>query len=131
MNAIALAVWLTTAAGTVPVTLCPVHDGDTFRIRTPEGVSERVRVMGIDTPELGASARCPEEAAAAQAAQIVAAALLTRASDVRIVSHRRDRYGRLLGQVWVDGRDFAQILIDAGHGRPYQGGRRAGWCPAR
>ena len=28
-----------------------------------------------------------------------------------------------------DGRDLAEILIETGHGRPYDGGPRETWCP--
>ena len=40
----------------------------------------------------------------------------------------RDRYGRTLARVFVDGRDVARILIDEGLARPYSGGKREGWC---
>ncbi|WP_290897841.1 thermonuclease family protein [Hoeflea sp.] len=41
---------------------------------------------------------------------------------------RTDRYGRTLACVYADGRDVAKALIAAGLARPYDGGRREGWC---
>lgn len=38
----------------------PVHDGDTFRIG-----SERIRILGMDAPEIGRGARCAREQDAA------------------------------------------------------------------
>lgn len=46
----------------------------------------------------------------------------------------RDRYGRTLAQVRVDGRDLAALLIGEGPtpvtegARPYSGGARHAWC---
>jgi endonuclease YncB( thermonuclease family) len=96
-------------------------DGDT--ITTPAG--ERIRVMGVDTPEL--HARCPAEYDAARAAQDFTQAALDR-GPITMQPTRRDRYGRLLARVYVDGADLAGLLIRAGHGREYHGERRQPWC---
>ncbi len=99
-----------------------VHDGDTIRI-----AGERIRIMGLDTPEIGKGARCAEEARAAAAAKAALQQLLSR-GEVTVARTGTDRYGRTLAYVYVDGRDVAKLLIDAGLARPYDGGRRDGWC---
>jgi endonuclease YncB( thermonuclease family) len=96
-------------------------DGDT--ITTPAG--ERVRVMGVDTPEL--HARCASEYQAAVAAKTFTQAKLDL-GPVRLDRSRRDRYGRTLARVYIDGVDLAGLLIGAGHGREYHGERRRPWC---
>lgn len=97
-------------------------DGDS--VRTPTG--ETIRVMGVDTPELG-GARCPAEYAAAVAARAFTQSALDR-GPVRIEPTRRDRYGRTLARVYVGDQDLAGMLIHAGHGREYHGEKRAPWC---
>src|SRR5262245_50751171 len=70
-----------------------VVDGDTIDVRVAGG-TERVRVLGIDTPERGA---CYADRASAETARL--------ALDRRVVLRgdrtqaRRDRYGRLLAYV--------------------------------
>lgn len=100
---------------------CVATDGDTLRCGR-----ERVRIMGLDTPEL--RARCPAELRLARAARDRLDALIAR--GVTLEPHGRDRYRRLLAVVRDrQGRDVAQVLIREGLGRPYDGrGRRGGWC---
>ncbi len=114
-------------------------DGDTCRFNFHEvhpvfgSVTWRdhaVRLAGVDTPELH-PARCDAERELGEKARARTIALLTGAQSitVEIVSKRRDRYGRLLGRVLVDGTDVAGILIAEKLGRPYTGrGKRKGWC---
>jgi micrococcal nuclease len=80
-------------------TLARVVDGDTIRVRI-EGREERVRLVGIDTPESvkpGTPVQCFARAASARTK-----ALLPKGSAVRLVRdvEERDRYGRLLAYVY-------------------------------
>ena len=36
--------------------------------------------------------------------------------------------GRIVAQVLVGGEDLEEMIIEAGLGRPYEGGAREGWC---
>ena len=76
-----------------------VVDGDTIRVRI-KGREERVRLVGIDTPESvkpGTPVQCFALAASARTK-----ALLPKGSAVRLVRdvEERDRYGRLLAYVY-------------------------------
>jgi micrococcal nuclease len=112
----------------VAVRLWDVYDGDSLRVELPDGSLERVRLLGIDTPERNARARCPAEAAAAEAARAVLEGATRSAGGLRLLRAGTDRYGRTLGLVFADGRDMSALLLDGGHARAYQGGTRAGWC---
>lgn len=98
-----------------------VIDGDTIRV---SGVV--VRMVGLDAPER--RARCRAEARLAARAT----ARLRQLVWPRVVLERRgrDRYRRTLAVVRDSaGRDLAQVMIQEGLARPYDGrGRRAGWC---
>ena len=100
---------------------CRAIDGDTLACGR-----ERVRIMGLDTPEM--RGQCPAEIRAARAAKNRLAGLI--AAGVILEPNGRDRYRRLLAIVRDRrGRDVAQILIRERHARPYDGrGRRRGWC---
>lgn len=122
---LALALALSAAlAATTPAQAqrrCRAIDGDTLACG-----SERVRIMGLDAPEM--RGECPAEVAAARAAKDRLAVLI--ASGISLEPHGRDRYRRLLAIVRDrQGRDVAQILIRERHARQYDGrGRREGWC---
>lgn len=99
-----------------------VYDGDTILLG-----QERIRIVGLDTPELGHRARCREEAVAAERAKQALIGEIAR-GNVALNRQGIDRYGRTLARVTVDGRDVASTLIANGLARPYNGGRRGGWC---
>jgi endonuclease YncB( thermonuclease family) len=102
--------------------LCPlsVIDGDTIRHQC-----ERVRIAGIDAPEL--RARCPSERRLALQARDRLAELMREPFVLR--GYGRDRYGRQLRQVIRrrDGLDIGQQLVSEGLARTWTG-RREGWC---
>ena len=96
-----------------------VVDGDTFdavlRIWSTVSVHERVRVYGVDTPELKGETKD----AAVAAASFTQAWLARGAFDLRTCG--RDAFGRVLGIVSRGGEGvLAQDLITAGHGVPYR-----------
>lgn len=116
--------------GPVPAEVIRVYDGDTMTVRAhiwPGLTMETsVRLDGVDTPEL--RARCESERRAAEAARDKLRALAGEAVLLRHV--RPGKYaGRVVAVVeTVDGRNLAAALVAEGLGRPYDGGRRVGWC---
>jgi endonuclease YncB( thermonuclease family) len=106
-------------------------DGDTFeaRVRLEPGLelNTRVRLRGIDAPELKAS--CPQELQMAEAATGALRAMLSE-GNVRIFNIGPDKYGgRVVAEV-ATGRtgNISAAMIAAGHARSYGGGHRNGWC---
>lgn len=98
------------------VAVVGVVDGDTIKVRLG-GVTERVRVIGIDTPEL-ASGECYAQQASSRMQSLV------QSRTVRLVRDPsqgdRDRYDRLLRHVQLtDGRQVAHVLIAGGFGEEY------------
>lgn len=93
-----------------------VIDGDTLVARI-DGVSERVRLLGIDAPELPRGGR-PGEYLAAEAAALARG--LAQGKEVELLAdpsrEDRDDYGRLLRYVFLpDGRLLNAELVRAGH----------------
>lgn len=111
-----------------------IYDGDTFTIRCQsnlrcDGDKIKVRVWGVDTPEL--KGKCEREIELARESKRVAVDLLRSADSITIMydsKHAYDKYGRLLGHVFINDVNLANILIDSGNGREYYGGHRSGWC---
>ena len=88
-----------TPAAPGTATVARVVDGDTIRVRI-KGREERVRLVGIDTPE-SVKPRTPVQCFAL-AASARTKALLPKGTAVRLVRdvEERDRYGRLLAYVY-------------------------------
>ena len=118
------------APAVIAARVLKVVDGDTFdaRIELKPGfrVTTRVRLRGIDAPELHAA--CEGERIGAEAAQRALRAILAE-GGVTIHDLGDDKYGRLLGTVATRATpSVAEALIAKGVVRRYDGGRRAGWC---
>ena len=86
-----------------------VVDGDTVEV-TVDGVRERVRLLGIDTPERG---RCGAEEATARLKDLLTPGQITVVQDP--IADARDRYGRLLSYIEVDGTDVGETLVAEGY----------------
>ena len=106
-----------------------VYDGDTFRcnIEGPAIIAQNigVRVYGIDTPEIRSESS--ETKALALKARDFAALKLRQAQVVELINMRRGKYFRIVTEVWVDGQNLGQMLLDAGLAKPYYGGRKPLW----
>jgi endonuclease YncB( thermonuclease family) len=104
-----------------------VIDGDSVGLWCPARGYERARLVGFDTPELF-SPGCAAELTAALAAKWRLRVLIWTAGAVRTDRAGEDRYGRALVSLILDGQDVRRTMIAEGHGRPYAGGERQGWC---
>lgn len=100
-----------------------VVDGDTIRLG-----QRRVRLLGIDAPELTA-ARCPGELALAERAADRLVSLVNQGA-FDLTAHRfwdKDGYGRDLRLLKRDGRSIGDMLIDEGLAQRYFGSKLS-WC---
>jgi len=88
-------------------TLIRVIDGDTIMVLV-DGIEERVRLVGIDTPEKGL---CGFEEAT-EALELLLAASTVGLVDAGVAD--RDRYGRLLRYLDINGSDPGLELIRSG-----------------
>ena len=89
-----------------------VSDGDTITVlhdRTPE----KIRLNGVDCPE-------KTQDFGTRAKQFTSG--LVFGKQVKVTYQKRERYGRILGNVSVQGKDLSQELLRAGmawHYRQY------------
>ena len=100
-----------------------VIDGDTIDI---DGA--RYRLVGFDTPETYRP-QCDYEKALGNQATAQLKQLINSIAIIDLaVQPGRDKYGRGLARLFVNGRDVGTTLINEGLARPYNGGRRSSWC---
>jgi len=106
--------WPTAAAAPVPPidgVVTSVVDGDSLWLKPAGGGRAiEVRLAGIDAPE-----RC--QPGGAEARSYLAAWVLKRPARLQPegAGSARDRYGRLLGRLVVDGVEVNRRLVEQGH----------------
>ena len=119
-------------AGPVRAEVLEVIDGDTIRVGAHIWLGQRVitlvRLSGIDAPELKAD--CAEERRLGELARRLLRDRLGE-GDVWLTDIEYEKFaGRVLARVaTADGADLSHGLLQAGLARPYDGGKRASWCP--
>lgn len=94
-----------------------VLDGDTVIARVGS-VDEHVRVIGVDTPEISHRGR-PAQCYSLRAKRFVERTLTGHRVQLTRGREQRDRYGRLLAYVRVEGAssDLESALLNGGFGR--------------
>ncbi|WP_339756156.1 thermonuclease family protein [Algoriphagus aquimarinus] len=91
-------------------------DGDTFWVINEDGTNEKIRLIGIDTPEARRTGRTEIEYFGKEASAHVKALLIGK--RVRLVYDvgRYDRYKRTLAYVYLeDGRFLNALLVQDGY----------------
>lgn len=103
-----------------------VIDGDTVVLD-----GETVRIANIDTPEIK-HAQCDAErrlglVAKAELDKLLASGVIALERGDPSSGRQKDKYGRTLGIVSIDGLDVGETLIGRQLARPWTGKRKA-WC---
>ena len=116
------------------VVVTRVVDGDTVAFRAdwlPDPLKKElsIRVYGVDTPEKGHRAGCPQEAQRGEMASAYTKQMVAAARQRQIALMGWDKYGgRVLGDVILDGQSLRQLLIQNGFAREYYGEAKISWC---
>jgi endonuclease YncB( thermonuclease family) len=114
--------------------LTRVIDGDTVAFQAtflPPPLKQElsIRVFGVDTPEKGHRAMCPQEAQRGEAATAFTKAQINAAQKRQVALMDWDKYGgRVLGDVLLDGKSLRAMLIQNGFAREYYGEAKQSWC---
>lgn len=103
--------WLTAAPvhanGQLQCIISSVHDGDSMRVRCPgERRTVAVRMQQIDAPELEQAHGMRSRDRLRELCQVGALAT--------IQTQGRDQYGRLLGNVYCDGKSVNEEMVRSG-----------------
>ena len=107
------------------VEILRVVDGDTVDVRIDLGFDVwhkcRVRLMGINAPE--SRTRDLEEKKRGLAAKQW---LIDKVEfkDVEMQSHGKGKYGRVLGELFVNKSSINKLMVKEGHAVTYDGGKR-------
>jgi len=107
------------------VTVTRIVDGDTVDVDVDLGFGmiykkQRVRMMGIDTPE--SRTRDLEEKFYGKASKAHLTSILSE-GNVQLKSHDKGKFGRILGELFIGDSSYSvnQQMIDEYHAVPYFG----------
>ena len=120
-----------TLAGPVLAKVINVYDGDTIEVMANvwpgHQINVRVRIRGIDAPEM--RAKCAVERFAAHNARDRLRKFIA-GQPVLLTNIKGGKYfGRVLANVKTHaGYNVKSMLLASGLVRPYRGKRRSGWC---
>lgn len=109
-----------------------VYDGDTLRVNIHGlppiiGQNIRVRLRGIDTPEI--QAQCFHEYQQALHARDRLRKLVSAADTIELKNVQRGKYFRIVADLILDGKNAGDILVHEKLGIRYNGGKKAHqWC---
>ena len=103
-----------------------VVDGDTIDVILDMGFNilfaQRVRLFGIDTPE--SRTRDKEEKKYGLLSKYFLKDALSNGKKITIKTYKGDetgKFGRILGDVWIDGKSINQTMCDKGYAVAYYG----------
>lgn len=111
-----------------------VNDGDTVVISAPFLPAPlkpelAVRIYGVDTPEKGFRAKCPQEDQRGQAATAFTKNAVSKSTKHQVIIYDWDKFGgRILGDMILDGYSLRDLLIQNGYARAYFGEAKQSWC---
>jgi micrococcal nuclease len=99
-------------------TVVVVYDGDTIKVKFDSGIERRVRLIGIDTPEIGEEPLdAPLDALLAK--RFTFYHLFRQRVKLTYEHELEDRYGRLLAYVWNEYGLFNQFILEHGFAQVY------------
>ena len=103
-----------------------IVDGDTIDVLLDMGFDilyqQRVRLFGIDTPE--SRTRDKEEKKYGLLSKYFLKAELSLGKKITVKTYKGDetgKFGRILGDIWIDGKSVNQKMCDKGYAVPYYG----------
>ncbi|HIL27045.1 MAG TPA: thermonuclease family protein [Nitrospinaceae bacterium] len=108
------------------------YDGDTITFNLPNlhsiiGNKIAIRVNGIDAPEV--RGKCDKEKYAAGQAKDMVEEFLNDVERIDLKNMERGKYFRIVADVYADGENLAEALLDAGMAVRYDGGKKnSRWC---
>ena len=109
-----------------------VYDGDTIHVvfkmpNSNECYKWIIRMIGIDTPEMKTK-NTNEKQLAIKARDFLRSLILDKIIMVECLDF--DKYGRLLGNLYVEGNEttISNQMIEKGYAKAYDGGTKAGFA---
>jgi len=108
-----------------------VYDGDTLRVNIDSfpdivGKNIRIRIKGIDAPEI--KGKCQKEIDLAIMARDYLRNAINQSSQIELRNIERGKYFRIVGELYIDGENISNNLIERKLAYYYNGRKKRSWC---
>ncbi len=102
-------------------TVTKVYDGDTITVDFDLGFGilirkQKIRLLGINTPEV----RGPEKPQGIISRDALRQRILGKVVTIKTSKDKKGKYGRWLGEVFVEDENINQWLISEGYAKEYK-----------
>jgi endonuclease YncB( thermonuclease family) len=104
-----------------------VYDGDTIKAQGHD-IEIKVRLLGIDAPETSRKKREQGQPYSQQSKKHLAGLVLNKTVDIK--GYGLDGYSRILGVIYLDGKNINLEMVRAGLAEAYRGKPPHGFDPA-
>jgi micrococcal nuclease len=104
-----------TIPNTITAYVFETVDGDTVKVKI-NNREETIRMILVDTPETKHPSK-PEQPFGKEASEFTRNTLLNKHVDIELGIQERDKYGRLLAYIYIDGEMFNKMLVEKGLAR--------------
>jgi endonuclease YncB( thermonuclease family) len=104
-----------------------VYDGDTIKAQGHD-IEIKVRLVGIDAPETSRKKRETGQPYSQQSKKHLAGLILNKTVDIK--GYGLDGYSRILGVIYLDGKNINLEMIQEGLAEGYRGRPPHGFDPA-
>ena len=99
------------------VTIVKVSDGDTVQGETPEGTKLKIRLYGIDAPEI-AHGKMPGQTMGKESLIVLKNKILNK--HVRVDFLDVDRHRRIVAMLWLGNRNINLEMVKDGYAEAYR-----------
>tara|TARA_B100000575_G_scaffold285989_1_gene282065 strand:+ start:773 stop:1195 length:423 start_codon:yes stop_codon:yes gene_type:complete len=110
------------------------YDGDTCyveidgKIRDEKGNLLKIRLLELDTPEIS-KPKCEDEKRLGLLAKEFINELIRKSVSIELkTDFKKDRYGRILSYLVIDGEDVSSQIINNNLGVLYERNNKKDWC---
>jgi endonuclease YncB( thermonuclease family) len=104
-----------------------VYDGDTIKAAGHD-IEIKVRLVGIDAPETSRKKKDPGQPYSQQARKYLAGLVLNKTVDIK--GYGLDGYSRILGVIYLEGKNINLEVVKEGLAEAYRGKPPHGFDPA-
>jgi endonuclease YncB( thermonuclease family) len=104
-----------------------VYDGDTIKAKGHD-IEIKVRLAGIDAPETSRKKKEPGQPFSQQSKKYLAELVLNKTVDIK--GYGLDGYSRILGVIYLEGKNINLEMIKEGLAEAYRGRPPHGFDPA-
>lgn len=114
-----LSSFVASALNTIPYVVLNCHDGDTCRLRSADNVTLKVRLIGIDAPEVSNKHDKTGQPLGLKSKEYINN--LIKGKTVTLKSYATDPYGRNLSEIFLDKKNINLSMIEEGMAEVYRG----------